>query len=142
MKKVIFPIYRWGNWSLETLYNMHRVIHLVIMEPGFESGFLEYKTHAYNYCYAAVTVALFPILLDTFLVPDHQLWFPSLLPQLELTISSFLCVPMLSIYNSLLNSIFSTLLHLFDYLFYEQNHVIIFCSLYVVGNVWHIVGTY
>lgn len=46
---------------------MHRVIHLVIMEPGFESGFLEYKTHAYNYCYAAVTVALFPILLDTFL---------------------------------------------------------------------------
>lgn len=42
------------------------------MEPGFESGFLEYKTHAYNYCYAAVTVALSHT-VGYFLVPDHQL---------------------------------------------------------------------
>lgn len=45
---------------------------------------------------------------------------------------------MLSIYNSLLNSIFSTLLHLFDYLSYEQESCHLFlCSLYVVECLAH-----
>ena len=96
MKKVIFPVYRWGNWSLETLYNMHKVVHLVIMEPGFESGFLEYKTHAYNYYSAAVTVALFPILLDTSLFQIINSGFPYYCPSWNwpfLPSSVFPCCP-------------------------------------------------
>lgn len=59
---------------------MHKVVHLVIMEPGFESGFLEYKTHAYNYYSAAFTVALFPILLDTSLFQIINSGFPYYCP--------------------------------------------------------------